>query len=93
MKYCLGNILRGYVRGNFKKNDDNTAWEYLSHMFLLHFPVEKESTGRYVVMYREEEHYGYKQTMRIRHGLTSINDLDDKKVKRKCKEFTSLVMG
>ena len=47
-KYVLGNILRGWVDGEF--SSDEQAWKVLSKQFDKEFPSEN---GRGVYMYKE----------------------------------------
>jgi hypothetical protein len=78
--YEGGNWLRGFFGGKFKNDDE--AWSYISHRFLMSYPSEH---GRHIYMKRQEVIYGIEQLVAIKEDITEINTLNDQQVARKVK--------
>jgi len=80
-KYTLGNLLRGYVEGNFENLEE--AWKWLSRAWLLDIGSK---TARYALMFVQETNsYGFVQYISCKKGMSDLNSLPEKEVWELCK--------
>lgn len=86
-EFKLGNCLRGHFGGTFTSIEE--AWDVLSRRFLMSYPVEPESSGRFVQMYVSEPNkYGITQQIICKEGNTSLScRISDEAVSKRAKRL------